>query len=208
MSSANPEENKVVGPEDPVKEKEISGTKGVQADVSGDIADSDKSVQERLDKAEKEARENYDRFLRAKADFENYKKRMARDNEDYRKFANESLFRALLPIVDNLERAIEALGEKERGVNPIIKGVELTLSEILKVFENFAVKPISALREPFDPTYHQAVMQETSDQHPDNTVVKELQKGYLIYDRLLRPAMVVVSKESKNSGKKKTKERL
>jgi len=148
----------------------------------------------RLEAAEKEAGENYDRFLRISAEFENYKKRKDREATDFRKYANETLVKELLPVVDNLERAVETSADHEDTVNCILEGVDMTLKEILKVLEKFAVKAVDAVGNPFDPTYHQAVMQEESEDHPDNTVIKELQKGYTIHDRLLRPSMVVVAK--------------
>jgi molecular chaperone GrpE len=148
----------------------------------------------RLEAAEKEAGENYDRFLRISAEFENYKKRKDRETTDFRKYANEALVKELLPVVDNLERAVETSADHEDAVNCILEGVDMTLKEIFKVLEKFAVKAVDAVGNPFDPTYHQAVMQEASEEHPDNTVIKELQKGYTIHDRLLRPSMVVVAK--------------
>jgi len=148
----------------------------------------------RLEAAEKEAGENYDRFLRISAEFENYKKRKDREATDFRKYANETLVKELLPVIDNLERAVETSADHEDAVNCILEGVDMTLKEILKVLEKFAVKAVDAVGNPFDPTYHQAVMQEESEDHPDNTVIKELQKGYTIHDRLLRPSMVVVAK--------------
>jgi molecular chaperone GrpE len=81
----------------------------------------------------------------------------------------------------------------------VVEGVSLTINEIMKVFEKFSVKPIDALEKPFDPNFHQAVMQEETDEYPENIVLQEYQKGYMIHDRLLRPAMVIVSK-AKNSG--------
>jgi molecular chaperone GrpE len=141
-----------------------------------------------------EADENYDRLLRVSAEFENYKKRTAREMADFKKFANQSLLRELLPIIDNLELAIKAAAEAPDGKDPcLLDGVALTRKEILKVFENFHVEPIDALGKPFDPNFHEAVMREESDEHPENTVVNELQKGYLMHDRLLRPSMVVVA---------------
>jgi len=148
----------------------------------------------KLEAAEKEAGENYDRFLRISAEFENYKKRNDREATDFRKYANEALVKELLPVVDNLERAVDTSADHEDAVNCILEGVDMTLKEILKVLEKFAVKAVDAVGNPFDPTYHQAVMQEESQEHPDNTVIKELQKGYTIHDRLLRPSMVVVAK--------------
>lgn len=207
MTSDTREKKKTEAPKNPVNETEKPDPENDRVkDLQSDTADSGKSLQERLEQAEKDAKEHYDRLLRISAEFENYKKRMVREKEDYRKFANETLLKALLPVVDNLERAIQAVDEKARADHPLLKGVEMTLSEILKVFEKFAVKPISALKAPFDPTYHQAVMQEETDQHPDNTVVKELQKGYLLHDRLLRPSMVVVSKEPNRLSEKTDKE--
>ena len=155
---------------------------------------AEKELAAKLEAAEKEAGENYDRFLRISAEFENYKKRKDREAADFRKYANETLVKELLPVVDNLERAMETSVDHEDAVSCILEGVDMTLKEIFKVLEKFAVKAVDAVGNEFDPTYHQAVMQEASDTHPDNTVTKELQKGYTIHDRLLRPAMVVVAK--------------
>ncbi len=148
----------------------------------------------KLESAEKKAVENYDRFLRISAEFENFKKRKEREAADFRKYANETLVKDLLPVVDNLQRAIETTSENEDAVNSILEGVDMTLKEIFKVLEKFAVKAVDAVGNPFDPVYHQAVMQEETAEHPENTVLKELQKGYTMHDRLLRPSMVVVSK--------------
>lgn len=150
----------------------------------------------RCETAEKEAQENYDRLLRVSAEFDNYKKRMQRDISETRKFAVETLINQLLPVIDNLERALEALDEKEKSVNALFAGVDMTHKELLKVLERFHVMPIKAQGKPFDPAYHQAMMQEQDETQPENTVISEMQKGYLIHDRLLRPAMVVVSKGS------------
>ncbi len=153
-----------------------------------------KKLQEKLESKEQEAKEAYDRFLRVSAEFENYKKRSAREMSDFKKFANESLLKDMLPIVDSLELALGSLNENAVSESGLREGVELTLKEIVKTLEKFGVKPIESLEKVFDPNYHQAVMQETSQDHPGQTVLKELQKGYLIHERLLRPAMVVVSK--------------
>ena len=167
-----------------------------------------------LDSAREKAQEAHDRFLLVSADFENYKKRTAREMEDFRKFANESLIKLLLPVVDNLERALDSAGNNRQADNPISEGVQMTLAEILKIFEKFHVKPIESLEKPFDPSFHQAVMQEENDSHPDKTVLKELQKGYLMHDKLIRPSMVVVSKKKEspenhedNESTEKTKEK-
>lgn len=152
-----------------------------------------KEMQAKIETLEQEAKQSYDRFLRVSAEFENYKKRSAREMDEFRKFANESLIRELLPVVDNLERAIHSSGKDENVNGSIVEGVDMTLQEVLKIFERFSVKPIESLGKTFDPSYHQAVMQESSEDHAENTVSRELQKGYMIHDRLLRPAMVAVA---------------
>lgn len=153
-------------------------------------------IEERLRAAESKAKENYDRALRVMAEFENYKKRAERDQNDFRKFANESLIKEILPIIDNLERALEIPdGENEKTFQGMREGVEMTLKGLLDSLKKHGVVPIESLDRPFDPRFHHAVMQEESERRPDNTVSQELQKGYIMHDRLLRPAMVVVSKK-------------
>ena len=167
-----------------------------------------KELESKLEAAENEAKENYDRFLRVSAEFENYKKRSTRQIDEFRKFANESLVKDILCVVDNLERAVDSSQNDGVKNNTIVEGVNLTIDEISKIFKKFNVKPILSLNEPFDPNFHKAVMQEENEEYPDNVVLKELQKGYLMHDRLLRPAMVIVSKskgEKSNPTNDKTK---
>ncbi len=155
-----------------------------------------KSLEEQLEEAQQETAQERDRMLRLSAEFENYKKRMNRQMDEFRKYANEALLKDLLSVVDNLERALSTTG-KDAGETihgSLIEGVEMTLNEVLKILTKFNVTPIESLEKPFDPVFHEAVMQEESDQQPENTVINEFQKGYLIHDRLLRPSMVVVSK--------------
>lgn len=168
------------------------------ADEPLDSADSPTDLEEKLAAAEAEAIENRDRMLRMAAELDNYKKRAARELDDIKKYATENLLRQLLTVVDNLERAIaSATSENENGQS-LVDGVALTLAEIMKILEKHYVSPIQALGEAFDPAYHQAMCQEESADQPPNTVVQEFQKGYLIHERLLRPAMVVVSKAAQN----------
>lgn len=152
----------------------------------------------RLQAAEKKADEYYDRLLRTSAEFDNYKKRTTREMRETIKFANEKFIKELLNIVDNLERAVDAIPSEEQNDNPLLEGVRLTLNELLKLLERHDVKPIQALGEPFDPAFHQAMMQEDVADKPPNTVVREMQKGYLIHDRLLRPALVGVSRQQQD----------
>jgi molecular chaperone GrpE len=122
--------------------------------------------------------------------------------EDFRKYANQSLIKELLPVVDNLELAIKSANENKNVDTYLLDGVDLTLKELLKIFEKFDVKKIKALGKTFDPRYHEAVMREESDKHPENSITNELQKGYMIHDRLLRPSMVVVAAPRKQEDDK------
>ena len=163
-------------------------------DPAADVATPPQTLEEKLETAERQARENHERFLRAAAELDNFRKRKEREVSDLRKYANQMLLRELLGVVDNLERALVASQENGEPEG-LMEGVHMTLKELLKIFDQFHVKPIESLQQPFDPNLHEAVMQEPSDAFPANTVLKELQKGYMLRDRLLRPAMVVVSKE-------------
>jgi molecular chaperone GrpE len=114
--------------------------------------------------------------------------------DDFRKFANQSLLKEMLSVVDNLELAINSANANPKSDSSLKEGLDLTHKEIMRVFDKFNVKPIESKGKSFDPTYHEAVMQEETEEYPENTVINEMQKGYLIHDRLLRPAMVVVAK--------------
>ncbi len=158
------------------------------------VSDPVKELETRCETAEQESRQNYERLLRVSADFENFKKRSFREADDFRKYANELLLLELLTVVDNMERAIQSANSGNDAAGCVIEGVEMTLKALLKIFEKFSVKLIEAVGKPFDPNFHQAMMQEPSDMYPENTIIREFQKGYLLHDRLLRPSMVVVSK--------------
>lgn len=193
MASKNKEEERADNSPGAVK-IEITADDEEQAEESSGANEPDEEdATEDIDTVKQEAKENYDKYLRVCAEFDNYKKRAAREIGDFRKYANETLLRDLLSVIDNLERAVESNQDAKDAANGVVEGVEMTLKEILKIAERYGVEPVKALGEPFDPNFHQAMMQEASDAHPENTVLKELQKGYLLHDRLLRPSMVVVS---------------
>jgi len=153
------------------------------------VAELESKVAE-LDKKQKET---YDRFLRATADLENFRKRSRRDVADARVAARASALREVLPVVDNLERALQ---HAETSAEPggVIDGVKLVLRQFAQALERCEVKPVEAEGKAFDPNFHEAVSQIESDEHAPGTVVSVLQRGYLIGDRLLRPSMVVVAK--------------
>jgi molecular chaperone GrpE len=156
-------------------------------------------LQDQLAEKSREAGENFDKWLRLRADFENFKKRVQKEKADLMKFGNESLLKDMLPILDNLERAVDH-GKEARQNTPLLEGVEITLKQFLNTLERFGVKPVPAVGEVFDPEKHEAVSQVESDQEP-HRVISEIQKGYLFHDRLLRPAKVIVSKEKEKLAK-------
>ncbi len=149
-------------------------------------------LQTQLEEKTRESAEYFDKWIRLQAEFENYKKRIQREKSDQMKFGNETLLRAILPIIDNLERAIDH-GKKTKEAGPLIAGVEITLKQFLNILEKFGVKPVLAIGEVFDPEKHEAISQIQSDLE-SNRVVSEGQKGYFFHERLLRPAKVIVSK--------------
>lgn len=171
-----------------------------------ELVDPSEKTASRVEALAQEAKETYDRLLRVSAEFENYKKRAAREMSDLRKYANENIAKAMLPVIDNLGRAIESSDNDGHGNRSLVEGVDMTLKEILKVLEQFGVKPFESVGEAFDPAFHQAVMQEETEEHPDNIVLTELQKGYMMHDRLLRPAMVIVSRKKQSGGNNEEKE--
>jgi len=189
--------------EETVIEDKIDQNNDSNKEGKAETVDPLKEMEEKLESMGQEVKENYDRFLRVSAEFENYKKRAAREMNDFRKFANESFVKAMLPVVDNLDRAIESSNNDKHADTSMLEGVDMILKEILKIFEQYNVKPFESLGKTFDPSLHQAVMQEETEVYPENSVVNELQKGYMMHDRLLRPAMVVVSKTKTKSENQK-----
>lgn len=156
------------------------------------------ALKERLGKAELEAKNQYDAYLRAMAEMENLRKRTARELQQTRKFALEHFARDLLPVADNLERAMTAMGQTGgEGDDPRLKtlteGVRMVQNELSAILGRHGVTRVEAMNQPFDPNFHQAMMEMDSEQSP-GTVVMEMQPGYMLHERLLRPAMVAVAR--------------
>jgi molecular chaperone GrpE len=175
------------------KRRDTSGGSSENDFASSTSASDLEKLQEQLDAKEAEARQNYDRFLRQVADFENFKKRAAREKEEIIRFANETLIKELLPVLDNLERAVSYARGGGNG-KPLLEGVELVLKGFTEALTKHGLIPIQAKGEPFDPAKHEAIAQVESREHARNTVVEEHQKGYHLMDRLLRPALVTTAK--------------
>jgi molecular chaperone GrpE len=156
--------------------------------------DKKPDLEAKLQEKEKEAKENYDRFLRLSAEMENFKKRVEKEKVESYKFANENLLKDLLPILDNLERALEH-GHEAENTKAFLEGVDMVLKGFLAILEKHGVTRIEASGEEFDPNQHEAVMVQEDNSRPPGVVISQLQKGYRLHDRLVRPAMVVVSKK-------------
>ena len=185
--------SKIESEEPPKEKKEPQKRKNDKKKNSSKI-DSCKKEKSELDELKEELAAEKDRVLRLSAEFENYKKRSSKEMNDFKKFANESLFRQLLTVVDNIERAIGSAKDGDADAGVLLEGVKMTYKELLKFLTAFNVKPVEAEGKTFDPAFHQAVTQQETDDYQANTVVTELQKGYLFHERLIRPSMVVVSK--------------
>jgi molecular chaperone GrpE len=150
-------------------------------------------LKKKLEEKEKELKGHHDRLLRLAADFENFKKRAVREKEDWTKFATEDLIKAILPFIDNLERAVNH-AEKVADTGVLIEGVRLTIQQLLQALNKFGLSSFQSVGKPFDPAVHEAMLVVETDEHEPDQVVEEFQKGYLLNDRLLRPATVSVSK--------------
>ncbi len=156
----------------------------------------EEDLRTRLAAKEKEAAENYDRYLRAAAELDNYRKRAARDKEDAIKYGNEKLIRDILPILDSLDRALQQASELSARNNfeAFQQGLELIHTQILGCLERHGVEKIAAKGEEFDPERHQALMQVETPEVESNRVIDEYESGYTLHGRLLRPSKVSVSK--------------
>jgi molecular chaperone GrpE len=170
------------------------GETAPQEETEADTPQEEPSLEEAVAQLVEDVAAARDSALRAQADAQNVKRRAEQDVEKARKFALEQFAKELLPVVDNMERALEATAGHDEAVKPITEGVELTLKSFLGALKKFNVETVDPQGEPFDPNLHQAMsMVENNDVEP-NSVIAVMQKGYTLNGRLLRPAMVMVSK--------------
>ena len=148
-------------------------------------------LQERAAKAD----EHWDRLLRQTADYDNYKKRAAREKLDATKYANESLLQKLIPVVDNFESALAASNTKNASADSLQTGVNMIYSQLKSALADAGLEEIDANHQAFDPNFHEAVSQQETADIPEGHVVQQLRKGYKLRDRLIRPATVVIAKK-------------
>ena len=180
-------------------ETHLPGEEAMPADLNAAASDTEQAaptLEQQLEAAQAKAAQNYDLFLRAKADMDNAAKRAIADSSNARKFAVENFANELLSVKDSLEAA---LADKEPTVETLHSGVELTLKQLNAAFEKSKVVEMNPFGEKFDPHKHQAIAAIDADA-PANTVISVPQKGYLLNDRVLRPAMVTVAKAKADSA--------
>ncbi|MEK7770944.1 MAG: nucleotide exchange factor GrpE [candidate division NC10 bacterium] len=161
-------------------------------DAAADPETELRQLREALEAKTREAEANWERYVRTVAEYDNARKRAARDRDEYIRTANEALLRELLPVLDNFERALQA-ARGDAGAAAVTAGVELIQRELLRVLEKSGVTPFSSLGTLFDPERHEAVARVPASGEPEMTVVGETARGYLLHGRVLRPALVMVA---------------
>lgn len=189
---------KAAAPADPPQYDEAAAA-GMAADVAAASETREAGKRTEPDSLRAELEEAKDRALRSQAELENYRKRVARDVQTERRYANLPLMREMLPVLDNMARAIEA-AEQTHDVDGLLQGVKMVAQQLQGVLENRDCVKIEALGGPFDPHLHEAVSQQPSDEHRPGTVLQVIQTGFQLHDRVVRPAQVIVSTESPSRG--------
>ena len=151
-----------------------------------------KILEKDLQQSKEDLEEQKDSFVRLQAETDNFRKRLSREKEEFTQYANERLFKELIPIFDNLKRAIE---DPSNDTKSLKEGLEMILKQFSSFLEKEKVEPIKAVGEKFDPTVHEALTSEESDEHDENIIISEFVKGYTINNRVLRPSQVIISKK-------------
>lgn len=170
-----------------------SGEPHIDKVVAEDHPKENVDLNKKLEEKEKEATANYDKYLRAVAELDNYRKRAAREKTDIIKYGKEDIIRDILPFIDSLDRALE---HDTGDIQAFKDGVVLIQDQLLSCLKKHGVERIETAGLDFDPNFHEALMQTESDQHEDNKIVSEMERGYLLNGRLLRPSKVCVCKKT------------
>jgi len=189
--------------EDPKGPAKKSREKGREKKVKRVEEMTRQELLKRLEDTEKKSQENHDLYMRTYAEMENIKKRGIKERQELSKFASESLIKEILPVVDSLRKAISHAHEDD-DPSGLVEGLELTLDGLMTTLEKAGLKEVEAEGKPFDPSFHEAISQQADDKVAPGHVMMELQKGYLLNGRLIRPSMVVISqgdnKEREETG--------
>ncbi|MCL6458290.1 MAG: nucleotide exchange factor GrpE [Gorillibacterium sp.] len=162
--------------------------------IQADFAAAEELItpQSELDQVRQELKETQERVLRGQADFDNFRRRTRQDKEEFAKYASSKVITGILPVVDNFERALSTSRETQ-DFDSLFKGVEMIFRQLEQLLEQEGVKSMDTVGQPFNPELHQAIMQVESAEHEEGIVVEEIVKGYVLRDKILRPAMVKVS---------------
>ena len=185
MTKKQPEED--AAPEMTALEKRLAEKAAQESDEGAD----ENAGPETLTEAQEAIAELNERIVRLTADFDNFRKRAQREKDEARQFANQGLLEKLLPVLDNFEMALTAVKDADPSVRD---GVQMILDQLLGVLKESGVEPVDAMGQPFDPNLHEALSQEETSEVEEGTVVQQVQRGYKLNDRLVRPARVVVAK--------------
>ncbi|MDH5471326.1 MAG: nucleotide exchange factor GrpE [Gammaproteobacteria bacterium] len=175
---------------------------GATVDAAPESEDTIESLKEKLAESEKKALDNWDQLIRTKAEMDNLRRRTQRDLENAHKFAIEKFVNELLPVMDSMELGLDAAAHESSTIESLKEGTELTLNMLKNALDKFNIVAIHPHGEKFNPELHQAMSIQENAELEDNTVMAVMQKGYLLNDRLVRPAMVMVSKAPANNSDK------
>jgi len=189
--------NKEIAAEDLSNPGQVPGTEdgpGADVDTGAETETVEESIEQQLDQAQATIKEYWEQILRLKAEIENNRKRSVRDIENAHKYALRNFSESLLPIVDSMEMAQKAAEAENASLESIIEGTELTMSMFIQVLEKHGLQELDPIGEKFDPEQHQAISMVEDKSAESNTVISVMQKGFMLNERLVRPAMVVVSK--------------
>ncbi|WP_051275948.1 nucleotide exchange factor GrpE [Desulfovirgula thermocuniculi] len=187
-------------PEEPAARSPAEPAAGPEAEPKqppADLAARVEELEKRLAEQAALAEAYFHRLARVQADFENFRRRVNREREEWLRYASMPLVEALLPVMDNFERALAA---KDEDPAQVVAGIEMIYRQLKEILEKEGLAPVPALNEPFDPQKHEVLMREETDAYPDNTVIAELRRGYYYKDRLLRPALVKVARAVSRPG--------
>ena len=173
--------------------------------IEEDLTDIDpiEALAKELQETKGELAEQKDKFVRLQAETDNFRKRLSREKDEFSQYANERLFKALIPIFDNFERALEDTSNDTKSLK---EGLDMILKQFSSFLEKERVEPIKAIGEKFDPAIHEALTSEESEEHAENIIISQFVKGYTINNRVLRPSQVVISKKPSIESEKKPDE--
>jgi len=180
------------------KEKKLKDAKKEISSLRSQV----KAVKEELKSTDKETGEYLDYLKRLKAEFENYKRRSQKEREGIVSWSNEDLIKQFLPVLDDLERAVDSSQQSNNNLASLMEGMRMILDQLKAILQKQGLQEIKAKGEEFDPHFHEALMSVDLAEYPDNSVVEEMRKGYKLNNKILRPAMVKVNKRSQENKKK------